>query len=352
MPILTSVSINSIEYLLLGLLAFVLAGVLTWPVRKLAIAIGAMDKPTLDRKTQKEPIPYLGGVAIASSISILTFAAVIKSNNTQATFPLAAMLLFPALFLGLIGLVDDLRTLQPLPRLIIQTITAIVVSVFLINTDTVAIHFDSTILDEFIMVFWIIAICNSINFFDNLDGGAAGTVAVSSLGIAAIALGEGQELIAALSIVTAGSTLGFLMWNKSPAKIYMGDAGALFLGVIVSVLTIRLNPGIAPQWSSIALLPMLLAVPILDTCVAVFSRIKRGISPFTGGKDHLSHRLMRKGLSKRRTAFTLWAMQGLFVGCALTVYTWTAETGTAVIAGTALIWLAAFVWFWRIPSTD
>ena len=352
MPILTPVSINSIEYLLLGLLAFVLAGLLTWPVRKIAISIGAMDKPTLDRKTQKEPIPYLGGVSIASSISILTFAAVIKSNNTQSTFPLAAMLLFPAIFLGVVGLIDDLRTLQPLPRLIIQTVTAIVVSVFLINTDTVAIHFDSTIVDEVIMVFWIIGICNSINFFDNLDGGAAGTVAVSSLGIAAIALGEGQELIAALSIVTAGSTLGFLMWNKSPAKIYMGDAGALFLGVIVSVLTIRLNPGITPQWSSIALLPMLLAVPILDTCIAVFSRIKRGISPFTGGRDHLSHRLMRKGLSKRRTAFTLWAMQGFFVGCALTVYTWTAQAGTAVIAGTGLIWLAAFIWFWRIPSTD
>ena len=345
-------SINSTQYLLLGVVAFILAGVLTWPVRKLAIAIGAMDKPTLDRKTQKEPIPYLGGVAIASSISILTFAAVIKSNNTQATFPLAAMLLFPALFLGFIGLVDDLRTLQPLPRLIIQTVTAVVVSLFLINTDTVAIYFDSTIVDEVIMVFWIIAICNSINFFDNLDGGAAGTVAVSSLGIAAIALGEGQELIAALSIVTAGSTLGFLMWNKSPAKIYMGDAGALFLGVIVSVLTIRLNPGITPQWSSIALLPMLLAVPILDTCVAVLSRIKRGISPFTGGKDHLSHRLMCKGLSKRRTAFTLWAMQGFFVACALSVYTWTAQAGTAVIAGTGLIWFAAFVWFWRIPSTD
>jgi UDP-GlcNAc:undecaprenyl-phosphate GlcNAc-1-phosphate transferase len=262
------------------------------------------------------------------------------------------MLLFPAIFLGAVGLVDDLRTLQPMPRLIIQTITAIVVAVFLINTDTVAIHFDSTIIDEVIMVFWIIGICNSINFFDNLDGGAAGTVAVSSLGIAAIALGEGQELVAALSIVTAGSTLGFLMWNKSPAKIYMGDAGALFLGVIVSVLTIRLNPGITPQWSSIALLPMLLAVPILDTCVAVFSRIKRGISPFTGGKDHLSHRLMRKGLSKRRTAFTLWAMQGFFVVCAYAVYSFTAAAGTPVIAVTGLIWLAAFVWFWRIPSTD
>jgi UDP-GlcNAc:undecaprenyl-phosphate GlcNAc-1-phosphate transferase len=346
------VSINSTEYLLLGLLAFVLAGSLTWPVRKVAIAIGAMDKPTLERKTQKEPIPYLGGVAIAASIVILTFAAVIKSNNTQATFPLAAMLLFPAIFLGGVGLVDDLRTLQPLPRLIIQTVTAIVVSLFLINTDTVAIHFDSTILDELIMVVWIIGICNSINFFDNLDGGAAGTVAISSLGITAIALGEGQELVAALSIVTAGSTLGFLMWNKSPAKIYMGDAGALFLGVIVSVLTIRLNPGITPQWSSIALLPMLLAVPILDTCVAVFSRIKRGISPFTGGKDHLSHRLMRKGLSKRNTAFTLWAMQGFFVLSAFIVYRFTASVGTPVIAVTGFIWLTAFVWFWRIPSTD
>jgi UDP-GlcNAc:undecaprenyl-phosphate GlcNAc-1-phosphate transferase len=262
------------------------------------------------------------------------------------------MLLFPAIFLGAVGLVDDLRTLQPLPRLIIQTVTAIVVALFLINTDTVAIHFDSTIVDEFIMVFWIIGICNSINFFDNLDGGAAGTVAVSSLGIAAIALGEGQELVAALAIVTAGSTLGFLMWNKSPAKIYMGDAGALFLGIIVSVLTIRLNPGITPQWSSIALLPMLLAVPILDTSVAVFSRIKRGISPATGGKDHLSHRLMRKGLSKRNTAFTLWAMQGFFVGCALTVYTWTAQMGTEVIAATGFIWLISFVWFWRIPSSD
>ena len=236
--------------------------------------------------------------------------------------------------------------------MIIQTVTAIVVALFLINTDTVAIHFDSTILDEVIMVVWIIGICNSINFFDNLDGGAAGTVAVSSFGIAAIAFGEGQELIAALSIVTAGSTLGFLMWNKSPAKIYMGDAGALFLGVIVSVLTIRLNPGITPQWSSISLLPMLLAVPILDTCVAVLSRINRGISPFTGGKDHLSHRLMRKGMSKRNTAYALWAMQSFFVGCALIVYTWSSQVGTAVIAATGLIWLLSFVWFWRIPSSD
>ena len=345
-------SIQPTEYLLLGIAGFVLAGFLTWPIRKVAIAIGAMDKPNLDRKTQKEPVPYLGGLAIAISVVVLSFAAVIRSDNTQTTFPLAATLLFPAIFLGLMGLIDDLASLNPLPRLIIQTVMAIAVSVFLIKSDTVGITLDGTFLDEVVMTIWIIGICNSINFFDNLDGGAAGTVAVSTIGIALIALGEGQELIAALSIVTAGSTIGFLMWNKSPAKIYMGDAGALFLGVVLSVLTIRLNPGIAPKWNSISLLPMLLAVPILDTCVAVFSRIYRGISPFTGGKDHLSHRLMRKGLSKQGTAFALWGAQAAFVASALAVYQWTTAVGTPLIIATGVVWLAAFAWFWRIPSTD
>jgi UDP-GlcNAc:undecaprenyl-phosphate GlcNAc-1-phosphate transferase len=346
------VSIQPTEYLLLGIAGFVLAGFLTWPVRKVAIAIGAMDKPNLERKSQKEPVPYLGGLAIAISVVVLTFAAVIRSDNTQTTFPLAATLLFPAIFLGLMGLIDDLASLNPLPRLIIQTVMAIAVAVFLIKSETVGIPLDGTFIDEIAMTVWIIGICNSINFFDNLDGGAAGTVAVSTIGIALIALGEGQELIAALSIVTAGSTIGFLMWNRSPAKIYMGDAGALFLGVVVSVITIRLNPGIAPKWNSISLLPMLLAVPILDTCVAVFSRLYRGISPFTGGKDHLSHRLMRKGLNKQSTAFALWGAQAVFVCAALAVYQWTSAIGTQLIIAAGIAWLAAFVWFWRIPSSD
>ena len=132
----------------------------------------------------------------------------------------------------------------------------------------------------------------------------------------------------------------------------MGDAGALFLGVLVAVLTIRLNPGISPQFNSIAILPMLLAVPILDTCIAVFSRLRRGISPFTGGKDHLSHRLMRKGLSKHNTAFYLWGMQASFVAIALVVYNYSTTFGTQGVVLAGVYWLGAFVWFWRIPSTD
>ena len=345
-------SISANEFVLLGGAAFVLSGVLTWPVRKLAIWVGAMDKPTMDRKSQKEPVPYLGGVSIALTVSLITYASIIYSDNTKTTFPLVTYLLLPAVFMGAMGLVDDLRGLQPMPRLIFQTIVAIIVSIVLIQTKTIGTPLDNTFLVQIIVVLWIVGLCNSINFFDNLDGGAAGTVAVSTLAITLIAFWQGQELIAALAVVTAGATIGFLLWNKSPAKIYMGDAGALFLGIIVSVLTIRLNPGINPLWNSIALLPMLLAVPILDTCIAVFSRIKRGISPFTGGKDHLSHRLMRKGISKRNTAYCLWAMQASFVLLALVTYKWTASLGTPAIALAGAYWLGAFVWFWRIPSSD
>ena len=345
-------SITSSQFLILGASAFVLAGFLTWPVRALAIKLSVMDLPNMERKTQKEPVPYLGGVAIALSIIIVTYGAIFYSDYTKITFPLVTYALLPAAVLGLMGLIDDIQGLPALPRLIAQTVVAILVAIFMLHRDLDAMPFGSHLINDVINVVWIVAICNSINFFDNLDGGAAGTVAVSTLGIALIAANQGQELITALSVVTCGATVGFLLWNKSPAKIYMGDAGALFLGVLVAVLTIRLNPGISPRFNSIAILPMLLAVPILDTCIVVFSRIRRGISPFTGGKDHLSHRLMRKGFSKQNTAFCLWGMQASFVAIALVVYNYSTTLGTPGVVLAGLYWLYAFIWFWRIPSSD
>jgi len=346
------VSITSTQFVILGLTAFLLAGFLTWPVRALAIKLSVMDLPNMERKTQTEPVPYLGGVAIALSIIIVTYGAILYSDNTKTTFPLVTYALLPAAVLGLMGLIDDIRGLPALPRLIAQTVVAILVAIFMLHRDIEAIPFSDHLINDIINVVWIVAVCNSINFFDNLDGGAAGSVAVSTLGVFLIAFNQGQELITALAVVTCGATLGFLLWNKSPAKIYMGDAGALFLGVLVSILTIRLNPGIAPQFNSMAILPMLLAVPILDTCIAVFSRLRRGISPFTGGKDHLSHRLMRKGLSKRHTSYCLWAMQASFVAIALVVYSYSTTLGTPGVVLAGLYWLGAFVWFWRIPSVD
>jgi UDP-GlcNAc:undecaprenyl-phosphate GlcNAc-1-phosphate transferase len=203
-----------------------------------------------------------------------------------------------------------------------------------------------------VTIFWIVGICNSINFFDNLDGAAAGAVAIAALGVFVIAFDRGQELVSALSVVTAGATIGFLMWNKSPAKIYMGDAGALFLGIIISVATIRLNPGIDPIWKSLAIPVILLGVPLLDTCVAVFSRIARGLSPLTGGKDHLSHRLVRAGLSRPMAAVSLWGASGLCAVVAILLYMYPDSYGTALIYLFAAGWLAALVMFLRTPSQD
>ena len=345
-------SFSAGQFALLGLIAFALTGLLTWPVRLLAIRIGAMDKPNLERKTQKAPVPYLGGASIAIAVTALAYAGVLASDFTTTNFPLASYVLIPALAMGAMGLIDDLRGLPALPRLFFQTAIAIAVSLVLINTNTVGVAFDDSIINRGLTIFWIVGICNSINFFDNLDGGAAGTVTVVTLGIFYIAYNQGQESVSALAITTAGATLGFLIWNKQPAKIYMGDAGALFLGIVISVLTIRVNPGIQPSWKSLALMPILLAIPILDTTIAVTSRIYRRLSPLTGGKDHLSHRLMRKGLTQKTAAIALWAGSALFALLAVGIYNSPTSLGTSLIYLAAFIWASALIYFLRIPSED
>jgi UDP-GlcNAc:undecaprenyl-phosphate GlcNAc-1-phosphate transferase len=361
-------SITAAQFAILGVAAFALTGLLTWPVRALAIRLGAMDAPNLARKTQSEPVPYLGGVAIALGISIITLGAVFvgaenfAGENYEQVKDLALTVLLPALVLGAMGLFDDLRSLSPWPRLITQTVIGTAVAFVIIENGTIGTAFtggdlgsetgNSSWLNTLVTIVWIVGICNSINFFDNLDGAASGTVAITALGVFVIAFNRGQELISALSIVTAGATIGFLMWNKSPAKIYMGDAGALFLGVIISVATIRLNPGTTSNWHSFAIPVMLLAIPLLDTCVAVFSRLSRGLSPLTGGKDHLSHRLIRSGLTKLTAAISLWLASVVCAIFALSVYFLDSTLGSVLITLCAAGWLIGLTLFLRTPSQD
>ena len=338
------------KYMLLGALTFVFVGVLTPIMRKIAISIGAVDAPTIERKAQKEPVPYLGGVAITIGVVAASYAALLAENFSMENFRLASFVLVPAIAIAAMGLIDDLKGLQPWPRLIAQTFTGVIVAVILTITDTMGVAFGNTFLNYTISVLWIVGVCNSINFFDNHDGGAAGTVAVISLFLFFIAFDRQQILVSALAIVTAGATAGFLIWNRHPAKIYMGDAGALFLGIIISVLTIRLSPGIIPQEKSFAIPLLLMATPILDTTVAVISRLHRRISPFQGGRDHLSHRLMRVGLSRKVTALTLWAMAAFYGAMAYAVYTWPDTLGWQLIIVAAIAWIAKLVFFLRIPS--
>jgi UDP-GlcNAc:undecaprenyl-phosphate GlcNAc-1-phosphate transferase len=340
------------EYLLLGIASIILSGLLTPVARKFARHIGAMDVPNLDRKVHTEPVPYLGGLSIALTITLLTYTTILVEEASWSQFSLASYVIVPALILAAVGLLDDLRGLAPWPRLIVQSIMGLVVAVILIQTDTISFAFGNTYLDALVTIVWIVGICNSINFFDNIDGGASGTVAIIGFSVFLIGFNQGQILVSASAIVTTGAVIGFLAWNKAPAKIYMGDAGALFLGVMVSVLTIRLDPGISPSWQSLAIPVLMLAVPILDTSVAIFSRWQRGISPFTGGRDHLSHRLIRIGFTHKKAAVSLWALTAVFCGAALAVYQWPGTGASAVITLAGLIWLGLIVGFLKIGSED
>ena len=132
----------------------------------------------------------------------------------------------------------------------------------------------------------------------------------------------------------------------------MGDAGALFLGFLIAALTIRLDPKVNSELSSYLVPIFLLAIPILDTSVAVLSRLRRHISPFQGGQDHLSHRLIRKGLSRKTAAITLWCLSGLFGVFACSIYRWPDSLGYFLLSAAALIWGALFIFFIKIPRAD
>jgi UDP-GlcNAc:undecaprenyl-phosphate GlcNAc-1-phosphate transferase len=324
---------------------------LTPIMRNIAIRADIVDRPNLAHKTHRSPVPYLGGVAIIAGILLVSYGGLILRNRIGLDIRIASSLLVPAVILGFIGFLDDRKSLPPLPRFIAQTLAGIFTAISLVSTGTIGNPTGNTALDAAITIFWVVGITNAINFFDNLDGGAAGTVAATSFGLFLISHNNGQYFLAALSITTFGAMLGFLLWNKNPARIYMGDAGALFLGVLISVLALRLNPEVEGQFTSFSIPILLLAIPILDTSVAVLSRLKRGVSPFQGGRDHLSHRLMRRGFTKRQSAYALWSLSAIFSAIAVSIAT--TNQDSKFIIGLALsFWIGLFILFFTLEDTD
>jgi UDP-GlcNAc:undecaprenyl-phosphate GlcNAc-1-phosphate transferase len=337
--------ISLTQYLALFSASMLAVGLLTPLMRILAIRLNVVDNPDQSHKTHRMPIPYLGGVAIILGVLAVTSFSLTGYSMSQANIVLALSLLIPAIALGVIGLVDDIRNLSPWPRFVAQSVVGLLTAILLIITDTVGSPTGSVLVDALITIIWIVGITNSINFFDNLDGGASGTVAITSIALLILALQGEQYLIAALAGVLAGATSGFLLWNKPPARIYMGDAGALFLGLLIASLVVRLDTNPINNFATFSIPILLLAVPIMDTSVAVLSRLRRGISPFQGGKDHLSHRLMRSGLSKRLAVISLWILTAYFAAIAIAISNAPYQFEGLVSAIGAISWLAFFFWF-------
>ena len=277
-----------------------LALVFTPLALRLAVSKEVLDRPG-DYKVQESPVPYLGGVAIVTAFSISVLIATLLNPPPSRVGELI-VLLGCAVGLSVMGLIDDLRGLPPLLRLVIQIGAALAIWATGVGVDL----FEISAFDAALTVFWIVGVTNAFNLLDNMDGLSAGTAAIASGFFFILAAMNGQLLVAALSIALCGCALGFLRSNVHPARIYMGDAGSLFLGFMLAVLGVKLR--FDASASITFMVPILvLGVAIFDTTLVVISRVvhKRGV--LTGGRDHISHRLVFVGIPVRAAVALVYA---------------------------------------------
>lgn len=317
-----------IQFLPIMGVGFVAAYSFTPFTKRLALRWNIVDQPS-HRKVHKQPTPLLGGAAIyaAFCLAILLFA------------PAAYLVEFGAvltggLWLALVGYVDDRQGMQPLTKFGAQ----FVASIILIASGIQIELFGNPLLDYPLTMLWVVGITNAMNLMDNMDGLAAGTTAVASGMFFVLAASQELILVGSLAAALCGATLGFLRYNFSPATTFMGDTGSLVIGFILAVLGIKLE---FPAQSTVVTwaIPLLvLAVPIFDTSLVIFTRLREKRSPFQGGKDHTSHRILQLGFSPRRTVVIMYGLALLMGTLALAI----SETSTTVAGGIIAI-AAVFV---------
>ena len=267
------------------------AWILTPLVLKVAIARQVLDVPD-ERKAQTSPVPYLGGVAIVAGFSTMCLAAAAIDRGPAVLLELG-LLLGVGLLLALMGLVDDLRGgLSPVLRLVVEIGAGVAVFATGSGTDLQA----GPVVDLLITVLWVVGITNAFNLLDNMDGLSAGVAALAGGAFCLIAGLNGQYLVAALAAGVAGCATGFLRHNFHPAKIYMGDAGSLFLGFLLAVLGLKLTLTGTPSVVALFVPLLVLGVPVFDTTLVTWQRLRHGRNPMQGGRDHTSHRLVWVGI--------------------------------------------------------
>ena len=287
--------------------AFAASCGLTVPIRRIALHWGIVDVPNA-RKIHRTPIPLLGGVAIYCGTVIAILAFVESQSRGQILGILAASTLLLA-----VGIMDDRQLLHHQIKLFVAMPLAAVTLVALgVQTHLPSAFIHGTlgsILDIGLTLFWVVGITAAYNIFDHMDGLATGVTAIASLFFTILALREGQVLVATFGAALLGGTFGFLLWNFNPAKIFMGDGGAMFLGFMVATLGLKLRMHDVPDATSWMIPILLLIVPIFDTTLVSISRVRRGLIPFASpGKDHTAHRLANTWLGQRGAVLVLYGI--------------------------------------------
>ncbi len=336
--------------LLQSVAAFVVATVVSLVLTPLAIRaalrLGVLDRPG-EHKSHATPTPYLGGVAIVLAVTLAILLAAVVRGEELTTLSQLLGLLGIALAMALTGLVDDLRGLPVALRFGLQFAAALGLWAIGIRVSLTGLK----LLDLPLTVLWTVGITNAMNLLDNMDGLSASTATIASLWFGVIALINGQVLVGALAFAVAGAAAGFLRDNRPPARIYMGDAGSLFLGIMLASLGMQLSLG-RGMLATAAIPILILTVPVLDTALVTVARLRHGISPFQGGRDHTSHRLVRVGLPVP-VAVGLIAIASLAHGwVALLLYRIDTVSGVLLLGLTVLFDLFFFALLAKVPVYD
>jgi UDP-GlcNAc:undecaprenyl-phosphate/decaprenyl-phosphate GlcNAc-1-phosphate transferase len=329
-----------------GLLSAALIVVLLTPlVARLAIRLGAFDVPGRDRpRVHTRPIPRIGGLAIAAGILIPALVFV------DVDGPLEGILIgIPVV--AAIGLYDDVKGLSASRKMLLVLLAAcipvIAYDMWFRRIGLPFVAFDvEPVVGIPLTLLWIAVVANLVNLIDGMDALAAGIVGIAAAAFCVLAMSFGRVDAAALSAIVCGATLGFLRHNYHPAKIFMGDTGALTLGFVLGALAVE---GVLKTPATIALAAPLLimAVPILDTSFVVAKRLKYKRRPWAPDQNHFYHRFMRIGLSQRKTAAYLHVWAAVLAGYAMLLRfvpprplgIW--DTGNAVVCGVAGLFVLA-----------
>lgn len=311
------------------LVALAVTFVLTPVVKDFAIRIGAVDKPDA-RKVHHGLIPRLGGLAIYVGFMVSVIATI------GFTYEMVGIMV-GATFLIAVGIADDVYSLPPKVKLLGQIIAAAIpVVIFNINIEWIdvprlGIIYLPEIISLPLTIFWIIGFVNTVNLIDGLDGLAAGIATIASIAIALLAFQMGQWVAAAAMVAMTGACLAFLQYNFNPAKIFMGDTGSMFLGYIISAVSVM--GSMKTVATAVLIVPLLaLTVPITDTLLAIVRRKSSGVPIFSPDKNHLHHRLLAKGLNQKQVVLVMYALTAFFSCTALIVIHLSLWSGIAIVA--------------------
>lgn len=310
---------------------------LTPLVKKLAFLIGATDKPNY-RKVHQKIMPRLGGLAIFLSFII----GILIYKPISATY---LPIIIGSIIIILTGMLDDVKEISPKLKLLGQIAAAAVVVIMgNIQVEFINLPFGGKI--EFgilsipMTMLWIIGITNAINLIDGLDGLAAGVSTIALFSIAGMSYITGQIIVSIIALIVAVSTTGFLFYNFHPAKIFMGDTGALFLGYIISVLSLLGYKNVT--FISLIIPVIILGVPISDTFFAIIRRLANRQPLSAPDKSHLHHCLLRSGFTHKQTVLLIYAMS-IILGLAAFIFYLATVWGAMLIIVALLITIEVIV---------